>query len=82
METSNYATAICRNRTPATKTTAFPSSLLAESALSRRDYPTAAQNLEAAAKINSNLSRLVRLQLRYAFDHGDADVLAKAEKTG
>ena len=57
--------------------------LLAESALSRRDYPTAAQNLEAAAKINSNLSRLVRLQLRYAFDHGDAsDVLAKAEKTG
>ena len=55
--------------------------LLAESALSRRDYPTAAQNLEAAAKINSNLSRLVRLQLRYAFDHGDAaDVLAKAEK--
>ena len=55
--------------------------LLAESALSRRDYPTAAQNLEAAAKINGNLSRLVRLQLRYAFDHGDAsDVLAKAEK--
>ena len=55
--------------------------MLAESALSRRDYPAAAQNLEAAAKINSNLSRLVRLQLRYAFDHGDAaDVLAKAEK--
>ena len=55
--------------------------LLAESALGRRDYPTAAQNLEAAAKINGNLSRLVRLQLRYAFDHGDAsDVLAKAEK--
>ena len=62
------------------KTTAFRHLLLAESALSRRDYPTAAQNLEAAAKSIATC-RLVRLQLRYAFDHGDAaDVLAKAEK--
>lgn len=55
--------------------------LLAESALSRRDYPTAEQNLIAAAQINPNLTRLVRLQLRYAFDHGNAlDVLNKTDK--
>lgn len=55
--------------------------LLAESALNRRDYPAAEQNLSAAAQINPNLTRLVRLQLRYAFDHGNAlDVLHKAEK--
>ena len=55
--------------------------LLAESALGRRDYPTALENLNAAARIHPNLSRLARLQLRYAFDHGDAeDVLAKSEK--
>lgn len=55
--------------------------LLAESALSRRDYPAAEENLNAAAQINPNLTRLVRLQLRYAFDHGNAlDVLNKSEK--
>lgn len=55
--------------------------LLAESALSRRDYPAAEENLNAAAQINPNLTRLVRLQLRYAFDHGNAlEVLNKAEK--
>ncbi|MCP1659709.1 heme biosynthesis HemY N-terminal domain-containing protein [Neisseria perflava] len=55
--------------------------LLAESALNRRDYPTAEQNLAAAAHINPNLTRLVRLQLRYAFDHGNAlEVLDKADK--
>ncbi|PSJ80393.1 heme biosynthesis HemY N-terminal domain-containing protein [Neisseria iguanae] len=55
--------------------------LLAESALNRRDYPAAEENLNAAAQINPNLTRLVRLQLRYAFDHGNAlDVLNKAEK--
>ncbi|MGL5468621.1 MAG: heme biosynthesis HemY N-terminal domain-containing protein, partial [Shewanella sp.] len=55
--------------------------LLAESALSRRDYPTAEQNLNAAAQINPKLTRLVRLQLRYAFEHGNAlDVLSKSEK--
>ena len=55
--------------------------LLAESALGRRDYPTALENLNAAARIHPTLPRLARLQLRYAFDHGDAeDVLAKSEK--
>lgn len=55
--------------------------LLAESALSRRDYPVAEENLNAAAQINPNLTRLVRLQLRYAFDHGNAsDVLNKTER--
>lgn len=55
--------------------------LLAESALNRRDYETAEANLHAAAKMNANLTRLVRLQLRYAFDRGDVpQVLAKTEK--
>lgn len=55
--------------------------LLAESALSRRDYPAAERSLTAAAQINPSLTRLVRLQLRYAFDHGDAvDVLDKTAK--
>lgn len=55
--------------------------LLAESALNRRDYPAAEENLTAAAQINPSLTRLVRLQLRYAFDHGNAlEVLNKAEK--
>lgn len=55
--------------------------LLAESALNRRDYEAAEANLHAAAKMNANLTRLVRLQLRYAFDRGDAlQVLAKTEK--
>lgn len=55
--------------------------LLAESALGRRDYPVAEHNLTAAAQISPNLTRLVRLQLRYAFDHGNAlDVLNTAEK--
>ncbi|UOO81155.1 heme biosynthesis protein HemY [Uruburuella testudinis] len=55
--------------------------LLAESALSRRDYPAAESNITAAAQINPHLTRLVRLQLRYAFDHGNAlDVLDKTAK--
>lgn len=55
--------------------------LLAESALNRLDYEAAEANLHAAAKMNANLTRLVRLQLRYAFDRGDAlQVLAKTEK--
>ncbi len=55
--------------------------LLAESALSRRDYPAAESSLTAAAQINPNLTRLVRLQLRYAFDHGNTlDVLDKTDK--
>lgn len=55
--------------------------LLAESALSRRDYPAAESHLAAAAQTNPSLTRLVRLQLRYAFDKGNAlDVLATAEK--
>lgn len=55
--------------------------LLAESALNRRDYPEAEQNLNAAARINANLTRLVRLQLRYAFDHGNAlEVLSTSDK--
>ncbi|MFV2029074.1 heme biosynthesis HemY N-terminal domain-containing protein [Neisseria sp. S1] len=55
--------------------------LLAESALNRRDYPTVENNLTAAAQINPSLTRLVRLQLRYAFDHGNAlDVLDKTAK--
>lgn len=55
--------------------------LLAESALSRRDYPAAQSSLTAAAQLNPNLTRLVRLQLRYAFDHGNAlEVLDKTAK--
>ncbi|MFC3874644.1 heme biosynthesis HemY N-terminal domain-containing protein [Neisseria musculi] len=55
--------------------------LLAESALGRRDYAAAENHLAAAAQINPSLTRLVRLQLRYAFDKGNAlDVLDKAEK--
>ena len=55
--------------------------LLAESALNRRDYPEASGNLAAAAKINPRLTRLLRLQLRYAFDHGDAaEVLDKIDE--
>ena len=51
--------------------------LLAESALNRRDYETVEANLHAAAKMNAGLTRLVRLQLRYAFERGDAlEVLA------
>ena len=55
--------------------------LLAEGALNRRDYPEASGNLAAAAKINPRLTRLLRLQLRYAFDHGDAaEVLDKTDE--
>lgn len=55
--------------------------LLAEGALNRRDYPEASSNLAAAAKINPRLTRLLRLQLRYAFDHGDAaEVLDKTDE--
>lgn len=55
--------------------------LLAESALTRRDYTAAENHLAAATQINPTLTRLVRLQLRYAFDKGNAlDVLDKSEK--
>ena len=55
--------------------------LLAEGALNRRDYPEASSNLATAAKINPRLTRLLRLQLRYAFDHGDAaEVLDKTDE--
>lgn len=55
--------------------------LMAESALNRCDYTTARENIEAAARINPKLTRLTRLQLRYAFDHGDAlEVLNYADK--
>ncbi|MGF6147748.1 putative protoheme IX biogenesis protein [Kingella potus] len=49
--------------------------LLAEDALNRRDYPAAEANLDAAAKISPRLTRLLRLQLRYAFDHGDTEAV-------
>lgn len=55
--------------------------LLTESALTRRDYTAAENHLAAATQINPTLTRLVRLQLRYAFDKGNAlDVLDKSEK--
>ena len=55
--------------------------LLADSALTRRDYASAESHLAAAAQINPSLTRLVRLQLRYAFDKGNAmDVLSTSEK--
>ena len=60
--------------------------LLADSALANRDYALAQENITAAAKLNPNLTRLVKLQLRYAFDHGDAvealDKVAKLQKAG
>ena len=60
--------------------------LLAESALARRDYPAAEQALAAAAAINPTLTRLVKLQLRYAFDQNNAlivlDKTAKLQKAG
>ncbi len=58
--------------------------LLAESALNRRDYPAADEALSAAAAINSKLTRLVRLQLRYVFEQNQPlevlDRVAKLEK--
>lgn len=55
--------------------------LMAESALAHGDYAAAAAALAAAAAINPNLSRLVKLQLRYAFDQNNApEVLDKAAK--
>lgn len=60
--------------------------LLAESALARRDYAAAQENIQAAAQVNPTLTRLVKLQLRYAFDHGDAasvlETAAKLQKAG
>lgn len=60
--------------------------LMAESALSRRDYSAAEASLQAAAAVNPNLTRLVKLQLRYAFDQNDAlvvlDKAAKLQKAG
>ncbi len=54
--------------------------LLAESALSRQDYDAARNNIASATQINPTLTRLVKLQLRYAQDHGDA--VETLEKTG
>lgn len=57
--------------------------LLAESALNRRDYQTAKQNIFAAAQADAGMPRLIRLQLRYAFDQGDAaEVLDKTARLG
>ncbi|MDO4641144.1 MAG: heme biosynthesis HemY N-terminal domain-containing protein [Neisseria sp.] len=60
--------------------------LLAESALNSRDYAMAQENIQAAAQINPTLTRLVKLKLRYAFDHGDAaevlEISAKLQKAG
>lgn len=55
--------------------------LQAEGALAARDYEAAALHMDAARRINPSLTRLVKLDLRYAFDHGDAlAVLEKAAK--
>ncbi|WP_066568380.1 heme biosynthesis HemY N-terminal domain-containing protein [Snodgrassella sp. CFCC 13594] len=49
--------------------------LLAESALAKRDYVAAEKAIQGAAAINPNLTRLVKLQLRYAFDQNHADAV-------
>ncbi|EGK10007.1 putative protoheme IX biogenesis protein [Kingella kingae] len=55
--------------------------LLAESALNQHQYEIADEHLKAAAQINPRLTRLVRLQLRWALDKGDAlEVLDKVDK--
>lgn len=55
--------------------------LLAESALNRHDYPAAQTSLNDAAAINPKLTRLVRLQLRQAFEQNQAlEVLDKVGK--
>lgn len=55
--------------------------LLAESALNRHDYPAAQASLNDAAAINPKLTRLVRLQLRQAFEQNQAlEVLDKVGK--
>lgn len=55
--------------------------LLAESALSRHDYETANEHLQAAEKLDSHLMQLVRLQLHYALAQNDAlNILDKTDK--
>lgn len=58
--------------------------MLAESALTRQDYPAAQAALADAAAINPKLTRLVRLQLRQAFEQDQPlevlDKVAKLEK--
>ena len=46
--------------------------LLAQSALSRHEDQQARNALEAAARINPNLTQLVKLQLRYDWEHQNA----------
>lgn len=58
--------------------------MLAEAALAHQDYPAAQAALADAAALNPKLTRLVRLQLRQAFEQDQAlevlDKVAKLEK--
>lgn len=55
--------------------------LLAESALAQRDYETAHTHLQAAEKLDSHLTQLIRLQLHYALAQNDAlNILDKTDK--
>lgn len=55
--------------------------LLAQSALAHRDYETAHQHLQAAEKLDSHLTQLIRLQLNYALAQNDAlSILDKTDK--
>ncbi|QMT31203.1 heme biosynthesis HemY N-terminal domain-containing protein [Alysiella filiformis] len=55
--------------------------LVAESALANQDYATANEHLQAAEKLDSHLTQLVRLQLNYALAQNDAlSVLDKTDK--
>ncbi|WP_274572703.1 heme biosynthesis HemY N-terminal domain-containing protein [Neisseria leonii] len=55
--------------------------LQAEGALAARDYEAAARHMDDARRLNPGLTRLAKLDLRYALDHGDAAaVLEKAAK--
>lgn len=55
--------------------------IMAESALANRDYATANEHLQAAEKLDSHLTQLLRLQLNYALAQNDAlSVLDKTDK--
>lgn len=55
--------------------------LIAESALAHHDYETANEHLQAAEKLDSHLTQLVRLQLNYALAQNDAlSILDKTDK--
>lgn len=51
--------------------------LLAETALSKHDYPAAQAALQAAAAISPTLTRLVKLQLRCAVDQNQPEAVLK-----